>query len=289
MKSEIVIGSRASRLAQIQAEQVKCFIEQEHPELSVRILPMKTTGDQILDQPLDEVGGKGLFVKELDAALLEGRIDLSVHSLKDVPMTLPEQLPLVAFSAREDPRDVLILPRGEENIDFTRPIGCSSKRRMVQFAQLYPQSCFAPVRGNVETRIRKLDEGQYGALILAAAGLIRLGLADRISRFFSVEEMIPAAGQGILAVQGRFGEDYAYLDGYGDTAAECCATAERTFVSAIDGGCTTPTAAYAEIRGEQLTLHALYLDEEKGYLHRETITGESACPKRLGEEMAGLF
>ena len=132
---------------------------------------MKTTGDIILNQALEKVGGKGLFVKELDRALVDGRSDLSVHSLKDVPMELPKELPLLAFSSREDPRDVLVLPEGVTKIDFSKPIGCSSKRRMLQFARLYPQATFATIRGNVQTRLRRLDEGEFSATLLAAAGL----------------------------------------------------------------------------------------------------------------------
>ena len=185
MNKEITIGSRESRLAVIQSEQVRDYIQEAHPELSVQILTMKTTGDIILNQALEKVGGKGLFVKELDRALMDGRSDLSVHSLKDVPMELPKELPLLAFSHREDPRDVLVLPEGATSIDFSKPIGCSSKRRMLQFARLYPQATFATIRGNVQTRLRRLDEGEFSATLLAAAGLKRLGLERRISRYFS--------------------------------------------------------------------------------------------------------
>ena len=169
MKKEITIGSRESRLAVIQSEQVQAWIQKAHPELSVQILTMKTTGDIILNQALEKVGGKGLFVKELDRALVDGRSDLSVHSLKDVPMELPKELPLLAFSRREEPRDVLVLPEGVTKIDFSKPIGCSSKRRMLQFARLYPQATFATIRGNVQTRLRRLDEGEFSATLLAAA------------------------------------------------------------------------------------------------------------------------
>ena len=206
MKNKLVIGSRESRLAVIQSEMVMNFIKERCPDMEVSLLTMKTTGDKILDKTLDQVGGKGLFVKELDKALLEGRSDLSVHSLKDMPMEVPEELPLEAFSKREDPRDVLIFPEGASEPDFSRPIGCASRRRVLQLRELFPEAEFAPVRGNVQTRMRKLDEGQYGALVLAAAGLKRLGLEERIGRYLSEEEVIPAAGQGILAVQGRKGE-----------------------------------------------------------------------------------
>ncbi len=289
MKQEIVIGSRESRLALVQTEMVKKYIEDTHPDLSVKILSMKTEGDRILDQPLETIGGKGLFAKELDLALTEGRTDLSVHSLKDVPMALPDPLPILAFSVREDPRDVLVLPEGCDEIDFSKPIGCSSKRRMIQFARMYPEAQFAPIRGNVQTRLRKLDEGEYGATILAAAGLKRLGLAERISRYFSTEEMIPAAGQGILAVQGRAGEDYSFLDGYADREAKKCALAERAFVRALGGDCTTPVAAFGTVGGDTLTLRAIYLDEEKECLHEGILEGNADDPEQIGADLAEKF
>ena len=195
MSRKIIIGSRESKLAVIQTEMVKEYIETHCPDIQVDVLKMKTTGDVILDRTLDQVGGKGLFVKELDKALIDRRSDLSVHSLKDMPMEVSEELPLVAFSKREDPRDVLVLPEGETELKFDKPIGCSSKRRILQLQELYPQAKFATVRGNVLTRLRKLDEGNFSALILAAAGLKRLGLEHRIGRFLEPEEMIPAAGQ----------------------------------------------------------------------------------------------
>lgn len=289
MKTKLVIGSRESKLAVIQSVMVRDFIRENHPELEVSILTMKTTGDKILNQALEKIGGKGLFVKELDQALLDGRSDLSVHSLKDVPMVLPEALPLVAFSGREDPRDVLVLPQGRTEIDFTKPVGCSSKRRMIQFKKLFPQAVFETIRGNVQTRLRKLDEGQYSATILAAAGLKRLGLEHRISRYFSTEEMIPAAGQAILGVQGRSGEDYSFLAGYSDGRAAKCALAERAFVRSLGGDCSTPVAAYAEINGPELSLNALFLDEKTGRLHTGRMTGSGEAPGMLGQKLAAQF
>lgn len=185
-----------SRLAVIQSEAVLNYIREKNPGIKAELLTMKTTGDIILDRTLDQVGGKGLFVKELDRALLEKRSDLSVHSLKDMPMEVPEALPLVSFSRREDPRDVLVLPKGASRWDRSRPVGCASLRRMIQLQEMYPSVQFQTVRGNVLTRLRKLDAGEYGALILAAAGLKRLGLEERISRYFEPEEMIPAGRTG---------------------------------------------------------------------------------------------
>ena len=285
MKKEITIGSRESRLAVIQSEQVQAWIQKAHPELSVQILTMKTTGDIILNQALEKVGGKGLFVKELDRALVDGRSDLSVHSLKE----LPKELPLLAFSPREDPRDVLVLPEGVTKIDFSKPIGCSSKRRMLQFARLYPQATFATIRGNVQTRLRRLDEGEFSATLLAAAGLKRLGLTHRISRYFTEEEMIPAAGQGILAVQGRAGEDMGFLADFNDPVAEACAYAERSFVRHLDGGCSDPIAAHAipDVGHGTLRLLGFFHDEKSGSTFREEATGSIKQAEALGAAVAG--
>ena len=219
MRRCIRIGSRESRLAVVQTRLVADYIQEALPEAEVRLVTMKTTGDRILDRPLEAVGGKGLFVKELDRALLEGRTELSVHSLKDLPMDLPAELPILGYSRREDPRDVLVLPAGSDQWDRSKPLGCSSKRRILQLQRLYPEVRASLIRGNLQTRLRKLDEGRYGAIVLAAAGLKRLGLEDRISRYFSPEEMLPAAGQGILAVQGRAGVDYGYLHGFFDAGS----------------------------------------------------------------------
>ena len=243
--------------------------------------------DKILDRTLDKVGGKGLFVKELDRALLSGRTDLSVHSLKDMPMEISEELPIVAYSRREDPRDVLVLPAGAKEVDFQKPIGCSSLRRVLQLKELFPQATFASVRGNVLTRLSKLDAGQYGALVLAAAGLKRLGLEDRISRYFSVEEILPAAGQGILAVQGRAGEDYGFLAGYDDGEARVAATAERAFVRTLNGGCSSPVAAHAQVRGDELCLTGLYYNEQSGKWKKAAIQGGIGEAKALGIRLAG--
>ena len=232
----IKVGSRDSKLAVVQAEEVCRALG------DCELITMKTLGDMILDKTLDQVGGKGLFVKELDRALADRRVDLTVHSLKDVPMEQPEGLPLVAFTRREDARDALVLPQGGA-WDKSKPIGCSSARRRVQLAALFPDLEVKPVRGNVLTRLDKLDRGEYGALVLAAAGLNRLGLANRITRYFSPDEIIPAAGQAILAVQGREGELAEEVKKLDDADAHDCATAERSFVKTLGGGCFAPVAA----------------------------------------------
>ena len=282
------VGSRDSSLAVIQSRLVMDALRAAHPDIELELVTMKTTGDRILDRPLDKIGGKGLFVRELDAALREGRADLAVHSCKDLPMELPEDLPLAAFTRREDPRDVLVLPRGAEKL--AGPIGCSSLRRALQLRALFPGVEVAPIRGNVLTRLRKLDAGAYGALVLAAAGLKRLGLEERIRRYFSPEEMLPAAGQGILAVQCRRDMDRALLSPLRDREAELCALAERAFVRALDGGCSSPAAAHAAVSGGVLTITGLLADRREA-LHRSTASGPAdqgeALARNLAEKMKG--
>jgi len=286
MKKTIIVGSRDSTLAVVQSMTVVDYLRSAHPELEVQLLTMKTTGDKILDRTLDKVGGKGLFVKELDAALLDRRADITVHSLKDMPMELNEALPLLCFSGREDPRDVLVLPEGAGELAPGAVIGSSSLRRVLQLKKLYPDHEVQPVRGNLQTRLRKLDEGRFGALVLAAAGLKRLGLEHRISRYFTVEEIIPAAGQGILGVQGRAGEDYSCLDGYADPVTRDVALCERAFVRELDGGCTSPVCAHAVIRDGVLTLTGLYYNEATGGVRTGTASGAREDAEALGAALA---
>jgi len=282
---KIRIGSRESKLAVVQSEMVMDLIRQAHPEIELELITMKTTGDIILDRTLDKVGGKGLFVKELDQALRDGRIDIAVHSLKDMPMEAPEDLPLLAFSKREDPRDALVLPY-EANIDPEKPIGSSSARRNLQLRRLYYDKTTASVRGNVLTRLSKLDRGDYSALVLASAGLKRLGLEDRISKIFEPGEMIPAAGQGIMVVQGRAGENYDYLDCVNDKNAEAEALTERAFVRALDGGCSSPIAAFAQVDEDEIRLIGLYyMEAEDDYITGE-ISGLRADGEALGKKLA---
>ena len=276
----IRVGSRESKLAVIQSEIIMKQIAQAHPEIELELITIKTTGDKILDRPLDKIGGKGLFVKELDLALMEGRIDLSIHSLKDMPMEQPEGLPILAYSKREDPRDVLVLPEGVQEMEPTKPIGSSSPRRRMQLAALFPGKEVRSIRGNIQTRLSKLEK-EYGALVLAWAGLYRLGLENRASRIFSTEEMIPAAGQGILAVQGREGEDYSYLKSVDDATARQAALAERAFVRALGGGCSEPVTAHAQQKGSVFQLTGM-----DGEGHKMTIEGEWEDPEGLGFRLA---
>lgn len=283
---KIRIGSRESKLAVIQSRMVMDAIARTVPEAELELVTMKTTGDRILNKTLDQIGGKGLFVKELDQALRDGRADFTVHSLKDMPMEVPTDLPLAAFSRREDPRDVLVLPEGVTELDRSKPIGCSSRRRQLQLKALFPGVEIRPVRGNVQTRLSKLEAGEFSALVLAAAGLKRLGLEGRISRYFSTDEILPAAGQGILAVQTRQGVDTSCLSAVRDEDAGCCALAERAFVRALDGGCTSPVAAHAVVAGEQLTLTGLYVSPDETVVRKGAMTGLKADAERLGQTLA---
>ena len=283
------IGSRESRLAVIQSQMVMKLIAVAEPEAQLELVTMKTTGDKILDKTLDKIGGKGLFVRELDQALRDGRADFTVHSLKDMPMQVPEDLPLAAFSSREDPRDVLVLPEGATELDVSKPIGCSSRRRQLQLKLLFPDMDIQPVRGNVQTRLTKLEAGQFSALVLAAAGLKRLGLEGRISRYFTTEEILPAAGQGILVVQTRRGMDTQCLRLVQDEKTACCAKAERAFVRALDGGCSSPVAAHAVVEGEKLTLTGFYVSEDERIQRKGSISGGVTEAETLGSTLARIL
>lgn len=283
------IGSRESRLAVIQSQMVMELIAAAEPAAELELVTMKTTGDKILDKTLDKIGGKGLFVRELDQALRDGRADFTVHSLKDMPMEVPEDLPLAAFSSREDPRDVLVLPEGVTELDVSKPIGCSSRRRQLQMKKLFPDMDIQPVRGNVQTRLAKLEAGQFSALVLAAAGLKRLGLEGRISRYFTTDEILPAAGQGILVVQTRKGMDTQCLRLVQDEKTACCAKAERAFVRALDGGCSSPVAAHAVVEGEKLTLTGFYVSGDERIQRKGSITGGVAEAETLGSTLARIL
>ena len=284
MKRAIIIGSRESRLAVAQTQLVIDELRRINPELEIRLLTLKTTGDKILNRTLEEIGGKGLFVRELDEALLDGRIDLAVHSLKDLPMELHPDLPLAALPRRGDPRDALVFPAaGEQPLHV---VGTSSARRRLQAAALYPGAAFQPVRGNINTRLSKLDGGEYSALILAAAGLVRAGLTNRISRLFAPEEILPAAGQGILAVQCRKDFDRGLLTPLNHRETELAALAERSFVRALDGGCTSPAAAYAEVWGNELRITGFYADPEGSLQLRGALTGRVEEAEALGVRLA---
>lgn len=282
----ITVASRESKLAVAQAQLIIKAIAGANPQLTLSVVTMKTTGDKILDKSLDKIGGKGLFVKELDYALRNKLANITVHSLKDMPAEAPEDLPLLAFFVRGNPLDALVLPQGQTKIDITKPIGCGSARRVLQLKKLYPNIEVKLIRGNVQTRLAKLDSGEYCATVLACAGLERLGLTDRISRVFTAEEMLPAAGQGTLAVQGRAGEDYAFLREIDDKSTRQASLAERTFVRILDGGCSSPIAAYAEVKGKNIIITGLYCDENTGKYIKGSESGVAEDGEALAKKLA---
>jgi hydroxymethylbilane synthase len=289
VKRILRVGSRDSVLAVKQTQLVMDALAHAHPEFRLELVTMKTSGDlrplHQLEQregDLSRSGVKGLFVKELEQALLDGKIDVAVHSLKDMPMEQDERLPICAFFERGDPRDALVSPLG--GAKNGGDIGCSSARRRVQLARLMPGSTRS-IRGNVLTRLKKLDEGQYSFLVLAVAGLRRLGLESRISRIFAPEEMIPAAGQGSLACQGR-GEDRGFIEAVNDPDTEDCGRAERAFVAGLGGGCTLPVAAYARVQGTEMNLMGLYVDEAEGLYRVGSLSGGREGAVKLGETLA---
>lgn len=280
----IRVGSRESKLAVIQSEIIINMIRDKYHEYKTELVTMKTTGDKILNITLDKIGGKGLFVKELDYALLNGLADITVHSLKDMPMETNSELPVIAYSKRANPYDALVLPIGADKMDFSKPVGCSSKRRCIQFKKLYPNAEIKPVRGNIQTRLKKLDSGEYSALILAAAGLERLGLSKRIYKVFNANEMIPAAGQGIIAVQCKKGGGYEFLKEISDRSSEICAIAESACIKRLNGGCSAPAAAFCQIIDNRLYLRGL--NEVNGKIVTAELWADIDEAKSAGELLA---
>jgi hydroxymethylbilane synthase len=262
--SKLVIATRESRLALWQAEHVKALLEQRGHEVS--LLGMTTKGDQILDKSLSKVGGKGLFVKELEVALEQGHADLAVHSLKDVPMDLPEGFALACVMEREDPRDAFVSNRHATLADLPlgAVVGTSSLRRVVLLRSLRPDLKIEPLRGNVDTRLRKLDDGNYDAIVLAAAGLKRLGLGQRIRQIFEPEQMLPAAGQGALGIEVRANRAdlLEILSPLAHQSTWLAVAAERAVSRAMGGSCSMPLAAFATFSGEYLQLRAAWGDPD---------------------------
>ncbi len=273
-----------------QARNVQARLAALYPQSTVTILGMTTMGDRILDKALDKIGGKGLFVKELEEALADGRADLAVHSMKDVPMVLPDGFAMAAISEREDPRDAFVSNRykGLAELPPGSVVGTSSQRRESQLRARYPQLVVEPLRGNLQTRLRKLDDGAYAAIILAAAGLKRLGLADRIAAVLPPEQSLPAPGQGALGIECRADRaDLIELLGvmnHPSTAA--CVRAERAVSRALSGSCQLPLGAYAQNEGDQLRLRGFVARRDGSQILSEELTGSAADPEALGDELA---
>lgn len=285
MGRKIRVGSRDSKLAVTQTNLIIDGIKKHYPEIEFELVTMKTTGDLILDKRLDKIGGKGLFVKELDRALLDGSVDITVHSLKDLPMEISEEIPLVGFGKRENPFDVMVF-RDDSNFDNSLPLGTSSLRREIQVKNLYPGFRVESIRGNLQTRFKKLEEGNYSAILLAYAGILRLRMENLRLRVFNEEEMVPAAGQGILAIQGRKGENYDFLESVRDSDSYIAASCERRFVKALDGACTSPIGAYARIKGNELKLSGFYANEKTGEFATSIIAGDVSKAENLAEKLA---
>ena len=294
MSRSLVIGSRGSKLALWQAEQAKSRLLALNPEIEVRIEIIKTTGDVKTD-PLSVIGGKGVFTKELEDALLAGRIDLAVHSLKDLPTVLPDGLTISAICERDDPRDALVVREDLKarsgsilNLPEKAVIGTSSQRRVAQLRALRGDVVVKDVRGNVDTRLKKLDDGQYDALILAAAGLRRLDLHDRIDAVIAPEEMVPAVGQGAIAIETR-ADDAFTIETTGQLdhhETRLCCLAERAFLRGLGGGCQFPIAGHAIIEDEQLRLDGLVATPDGSKILRDQLSGPAKETEDLGSFLA---
>jgi len=295
MKDSFIIGSRGSKLALWQAEWVRERLNKFYPTKQISIEIIKTSGDVMKDAPLAVIGGKGVFTKELEEALLNRRIDLAVHSLKDLPTILPEGLTIAAITEREDARDALVL-RAEsaigqpsiKHLPESCVVGTSSPRRLSQLKHLRPDLVIKGLRGNVDTRLRKLDAGDYDAVILASAGLRRLGLAHRISASVEIDEMLPAVGQGALAVETRCDdqETVSLLSLLDDWQTRGACIAERALLRALGGGCLLPIAAHAVVQDHRLLLEGLVAEISGENIIRDSLEGAVSDAEQLGGDLA---
>jgi hydroxymethylbilane synthase len=291
MKDYLVIGSRGSKLALTQAGMIKSQLELLQPGLAVRIEIIKTSGDANND-PLSVIGGKGVFTKELEEALLDTRIDIAVHSLKDLPTIIPDGLTIAAICKREDPRDALVLRRKLKQASLLSlpkgaVVGTSSPRRLAQLKHLRGDLIVKDLRGNVDTRLRKLDEGQYDALVLACAGLRRLGLENRISAALAATEMLPAVGQGALGIETRADDETtnAAVRKLDHKFTRLACTAERAFLRSLGGGCQLPIAAHAAVREKRIRLDGLVAEPGGSRIVRDRISGSLDEAEQLGTEL----
>ena len=286
----LTIATRQSRLALWQAEFVKAELLRLYPHLQITLLPMSTRGDQILDRSLAAIGGKGLFIKELENAMASGQADLAVHSCKDVPMALPDGFMLAAICEREDPRDAFLsVQYGSAGaLAAGAVVGTSSLRREAQLRDRFPEINVQPLRGNLDTRIGKLDRGEYAAIVLALAGVKRLGLQDRVREVLALELCLPAVGQGALAIETPVGRDdlQSLLAGLHHAPSAACVMAERAVSRALGGSCQLPLAAYAMVRGTELYLRGLVASRDGRTIVRAEAAGAIAAPEALGAKLA---
>jgi hydroxymethylbilane synthase len=285
----ITIGTRSSKLALTQTNMIKAALESAHPGLEVRIEHITTKGDIILDRPLSAIGDKGLFVTEIEDAMREGRVDLAVHSAKDLPSDLPEDMVLAAFPPREDPRDALVARNGYTLATLPQGavVGTSSLRRSCQLRAIRPDLQIKELRGNIDTRVRKLHEGQYDAIVLAAAGLLRIGIGHEISEYLEPDVMLPAVSQGILGLEIRANDPAvaALLAPLNHPEVQAAAEAERAFLARIGGGCQVPIAAYAQLAGDSISLKGL-IGAIDGRTLRGEISGSAQDAASLGTQLA---
>ncbi|KTG24699.1 porphobilinogen deaminase [Idiomarina sp. WRN-38] len=290
MTQTVRIATRKSKLALWQAEHIQQRLEELHPGLTVELVPMSTKGDVILDTPLAKIGGKGLFVKELEVAMLEGRADIAVHSMKDLPVEFPDGLELHTICEREDPRDAFVSGK-YNNLDEMPEgavVGTCSLRRRCQVMEQFPHLIIKDLRGNVQTRLRKLDNGEFDAIILAASGLIRLELGDRITSFIPVEQSLPANGQGALGIECRSDDDAMkqLLQPLQCQETRIRVLAERAMNRRLEGGCQVPIGAYAELKGDSVYLRGLVGDPDGQQVLRDEIEGPANDAEALGTELA---
>ena len=289
-RASLVIGTRGSRLALWQAEWVQRCLQELAPDLSITLRRIRTSGDKILDVPLAKIGGKGLFVKEIEEALLAGEIDLAVHSMKDVPSILPERLDILCVPQREDPRDALISRNGQrlEHLAHRANIGTSSLRRQAQLLHHRNDFQIHMLRGNLDTRLKKLHDGQFDAIVLAAAGLHRLGWDDQITEYLSPTVSLPAIGQGALGLEGRK-DDVFVNDLVGQLEhppTRMVVAAERAFLTRLEGGCQVPIGGHAVWHGDQLYLDGLVASVDGKQMIRETLSGPAIQAEQLGTQLA---
>ena len=290
MKAQIIIGTRGSKLALWQADYVEQRLREEYPGLQVTQKRISTKGDRILDVPLAKIGGKGLFTKELEEEMLSGSIDLAVHSLKDMPAKVPDGLMIAAVTKRLDPGDALVSNRFSSFSELPQGarVGTSSLRRRAQRLCARPDLTMIDLRGNVNTRLRKLDEGEYDAIVLAVAGLKRLGFADRIREVLPQTMVLPAVGQGALAIETRADdkETRDMLAFLRDDETICCAEAERSFLARVEGGCQVPVGVYATAEGDDLKVEAVIASLDGRRSYRGTVNGAKTDAAKLGKGLA---